>query len=85
MHLLKDTSRIAVGTAVLAAVLLLANIGRADLPLVATGAALTALLLTFMAITVNTFRNATPARPMGRLLHDPDGIGRMAPKMPPPR
>lgn len=31
-----------------------------------------AILLTLLAISVNTHRNAAPARPMGRLLHDPE-------------
>lgn len=85
MRLLKDTNPLLAGTTMLAAVLLLANIGRPDAALVATAAALSAVLLTFVAITVNTYRNATPSRPMGRLLHDPDGIGRVSPRTPPPR
>ena len=35
----------------------------------------TALLLTLFAIWVNTYRNALPSRPMGRLLHDPETAG----------
>lgn len=74
MNLLKDTSVIAAGTTVLAAGLLLANVGPA-VPLFATSVALTALFLTFIAITVNTYRNATPDRTVSRLLHDPDATG----------
>lgn len=84
MHLSKDTSRLVMGTIVLAAVLLFANIGRPDVTFVVTGGAVIAVLLTFIAITVNTYRNATPDRPMGRLIHDPDGVT-VVTKMPPRR
>lgn len=31
-----------------------------------------AILLALLAVSVNTYRNAAPARPMGRPLHDPE-------------
>lgn len=40
--------------------------------LLSTYAFVAAILLTLLAIWVNTYRNAVPARPMGRLLHDPE-------------
>lgn len=39
----------------------------------------TALLLTLFAIWVNTYRNALPSRPMGRLLHDPEAARKKRP------
>lgn len=74
----KTISCIVVGAALLAVALLSAGIGRPDVRFVSTGAAVTAVLLTFIAITVNTYRNAALDRSMGRLLHDPDGAGSAA-------
>jgi hypothetical protein len=42
--------------------------------LLSTYAFVAAILLTLMAIWVNTYRNAAPVRPMGRLLHDPEAL-----------
>lgn len=71
----KAISCIVVGAALLAVALLATSLGRPDVRFVSTGAAVTAVLLTFIAITVNTYRNAALDRPMGRLLHDPDVAG----------
>jgi hypothetical protein len=40
--------------------------------LLSTYAFVAAILLTLLAISINTYRNAAPVRPMGRLLHDPE-------------
>ena len=40
--------------------------------LLSTYAFVAAILLTLLALSVNTYRNVAPVRPMGRLLHDPD-------------
>jgi hypothetical protein len=71
MNLLKNSSVMGVGSMVGAAGLLIVLAG-AELPLFATVVATTALLLAFIAIVVNTYRNARPDRTMGRLLHDPE-------------
>jgi hypothetical protein len=42
--------------------------------LLSTYAFVAAILLTLMAIWVNTYRNAAPVRPMARLLHDPETL-----------
>lgn len=40
--------------------------------LLSTYAFVAAILLTLLAIWINTYRNVAPVRPMARLLHDPD-------------
>jgi hypothetical protein len=40
--------------------------------LLSTYAFVAAILLTLLAIAINTYRNAAPVRPMTRLLHDPE-------------
>lgn len=71
MRILKDTSIIAIGATTIGAGLLLAAVG-AEIPLLATYAAIMTLLLTFVAITLNTYSHATPDRTRCRLLHDPE-------------
>lgn len=81
VQVLSNDIRCLVGSAtVLAVAFLSAGIGPPSVALVTTGAAVGAVLLTFVAITVNTYRNARPDRSMGRLLHDPDRVGSAAAK-----
>lgn len=70
MNPLKNTSILAVGTVLVAAGVILSASGRGT-PLVSIYA-ITALLLTFIAIWVNTYRTTSSDQPMGRLLHDPE-------------
>jgi hypothetical protein len=43
----------------------------------------TAMLLTLFVIWVNTYRNALPSRPMGRLLKDPEAARNSRPRWQP--
>ena len=79
MNFAKNSSILVAGTVLVAAGLVLSSWGRGT-PLVSTYFAITALLLTFMTIWVNVYRNASAARTMGRILHDDPNKGVAGPR-----